>query len=366
MFDPAELINVKIYDIPLGRMVISDQNLCVFEYDDEFLKNGFSISPFYLPLKAGVFTAKKLPFNGLFGVFSDSLPDGWGQLLIDRYLNTIGINPKQISILDRLAIIGTKGMGAISYIPDNHIKTDSKIGDLDIVAKEIKLILNETNDYNSLEKLAAYGGSSGGARPKAFINHKGEPWIVKFPSSIDPKNIGEIEYQYSIIAKKCGINMTETALLNGKYFGIKRFDREDGNRIHCHTAAGLLYASHRFPSLDYYELLKATFILTKNNREVYNLFRLMIFNVLTENKDDHSKNFSFIYKDGNWTLSPAYDLVPNEGFNGNHSTTINEKGNPTTEDIFEVANKSGLNKVKAKRIFDEVYENCQEIRGKKF
>jgi len=364
MYKNLESLKINIGERLLGRMVLSDKNLCVFEYDPEFLENGFSISPFYLPLKRGVSTARPEPFGGLFGVFNDSLPDGWGRLLIDRYLQSKGVSLNSLTPLDRLAIVGSKGMGALSYIPDNHIETKSENEDLNFVANEVRKVLSEEEDVSSIEQLAAQGGSSGGARPKFFIKHKNESWIVKFPSSMDPKNIGNVEYQYSVIARKCGIEMTETELLEGEYFAIKRFDREGRKRIHMHSAAGLLYADFRFPSLDYSELIKATLALTKSIEEAYKLFRLMVFNVLTGNKDDHAKNFSFLFKDGKWQLSPAYDLVPSNGINGNHTTTINGKGNPKLDDILSVATNTGLEIKIAKELFEDVYSNCGEIRLK--
>jgi serine/threonine-protein kinase HipA len=362
MADSTGLLKIFIEKGYVGRMVLSDERLCVFEYDPEFLSNGFSISPFYLPLRPGLFTARRDPFNGLFGIFNDSLPDGWGNLLIDRYLTTKGIQPQSLSVLDRLSIVGSSGMGAIQYWPDKHIRTSHDINDLNILATEVGKMLSEVDYIESIEVLAKKGGSSGGARPKVLVNIKGKPWIVKFPSSSDQADIGSIEYNYSLVAKKCGIEMPETALLEGKYFGVRRFDRKGKNRIHMHTASGLLYASHRFPSLDYTDLIKATLALTKNTKEAYKMFRLMIFNILTGNKDDHAKNFSFVYESGNWKLSPAYDLVPNSGFNNNHSSTVAGKGNPSLDDIYEVAKQCGLKLKLAKEIFEEVYDNSSEIR----
>jgi len=362
MFKKTESLNINIGKQLLGKMILSDKNICLFEYNPEFINNGFSISPFYLPLKLGVFTSRPEPFGGLFGVFNDSLPDGWGRLLIDRYLHSKGIQINSLSVLDRLAIVGSKGVGALSYMPDKHIEAQSENNNLDFVANEVRKIISDEENITSIEQLAAQGGSSGGARPKVFIKRNNESWIVKFPSSIDPKNIGEIEYKYSIVARKCGIEMTDTELLEEKYFATKRFDREGQNRIHMHSAAGLLYADFRYPSLDYTELIKATLALTKSLEEAYKLFRLMVFNVLTGNMDDHAKNFSYLFENGEWKLSPAYDLVPSQGINGNHTTTINGKGQPILDDIFSVAINTGLNIKTAKKIFDEVYSNCGEIR----
>lgn len=363
MFDPVNLLNISTDNQPMGRMVLSPSKVCVFEYDPDYLKNGLSLSPFYLPLQAGAITGRIEPFNGLFGLFNDSLPDGWGNLLIDRFLVSEGISPKSLSVLDRLSIVGKSGMGILTYKPEHKLVSHQQIDDLNLLASEVKKILLET-DYKSgiLNELMAMGGSSGGARPKAMINIKGEPWIVKFRSSHDVENIGEVEYQYSVIAKKCGIEMPETRLLENQYFAVKRFDRIRSERIHIHSASGLLYADHRIPSLDYVDLIKATFVLTKDINESYKLFRLMVFNILTGNMDDHAKNFSFILKDKQWYLSPAYDLVPCVGYNGNHSTTILGKGTAERKDILEVAKLCNLEFKLAKTIYDEVYVYCEDIR----
>ena len=358
----TEILKIYIEERYVGRMVISPEQLCVFEYDPEFIANGFSISPFYLPLRSGLFTAKRDPFNGLFGIFNDSLPDGWGHLLIDRYLQSKGIHPQSISILDRLSIVGSTGMGALKYMPDHHITANDMIDDINALAQEVQKVISEQEYTESLDALVEKGGSSGGARPKVLLNIDGESWIVKFRSRYDPDNIGEIEYEYSLIAKNCGIQMPDTALIEGKYFGVKRFDRIGKKRIHMHSISGLLYASHRFPSLDYIDLIKTTFALTKNMEEAFKMFRLMVFNVLTGNKDDHAKNFSFIYTGNQWLLSPAYDLVPNSGFNNQHSTTIAGKGNPENADLLLVAKECGLNLKKSQNIIDSVYANSSDVR----
>jgi len=153
-------------------------------------------------------------------------------------------------------------------------------------------------------------------------------------------------------------------LFDGKYFGVKRFDRLDGQRIHVHSAAGLLYASHRLPSLDYTDLLKATMALTKDFNEVVKMFRLMVFNIAIGNKDDHAKNFSFIYHDHSWKLSPGYDLLPSVGFNNNHTTTINGKGKPALKDCIELAKLTAFPVKTAQRIIDEVTTTLQTSRSK--
>ena len=345
----------------VGTLALRPDNLAAFEYDSQYLKTGISISPFYLPLNHGVFTARREPFFGLFGVFNDSLPDGWGRLLTDRLLLEHKISLSKVNIIDRLALIGENGLGSLSYQPAMEMFSKNTNFDLNKIAKEVALVLQ--NNFNgSIEDLYQKGGSSGGARPKIFITIDGEEWIVKFKSSADPHNIGQIEYEYSKTARQCGIEMTETRLFEGKYFGTRRFDREGKNKYHVHSASGLLYASYRYPALDYSDLIKATLALTKNIEEAYKMFRLMVFNVLTCNRDDHAKNFSFILKNNEWKLSPAYDLVLSSGFNFQHTTTVSGNGLPTKKDIMEVAKFTSLNIKRANLIFDEVYENSKNLR----
>lgn len=358
MFKYNSSVDVYYEAQHVGRLALAPDRRCLFEYQAEWIRNGFSISPFYLPLKGGVFTARAEPFDGLFGVFNDSLPDGWGKLLTDRWLMSKGFHPSELTVIDRLSIIGDQGMGALSYRPAQHILTDETSYELDFYASEVSKILQA--DYSgSLDEIYAKAGSSGGARPKVLVSINGIEWLIKFKSTSDPEDVGTIEYNYSLLAKKCGIIMPETRLFEGKYFGVQRFDRQAGKRVHVQSAAGLLYASHRLPSLDYTELMKATMALTRDIAEVEKMFRQMVFNVLIGNKDDHSKNFSFVYQNNSWKLSPAYDLLPSFGFNNNHTTTINGKGKPTLEDCIEVAKLTGFPLKAATRIIEEVRENLQ-------
>jgi serine/threonine-protein kinase HipA len=355
MVENLKLIEVCLGSARVGRLALSPDRRCLFEYDAGWISTGFSLSPFYLPLKSGLFTARAEPFGGLFGVFDDSLPDGWGKLLIDRWLISKGIKPITLSVLDRLSLVGSGGMGALTYLPAQNDLSSEAIHPISFYADEVQKILND--DYTgSLEELVNKAGSSGGARPKVMVSINGQEWLIKFRASSDPVNVGLIEYEYSLLAKKCGIEMAETHLFEDKYFGVRRFDREEGKRIHMHSAAGLLYASHRLPSMDYTDLLKATLILTRDINEAEKIFRLMIFNVLIGNKDDHAKNFSFIYRNRHWQVSPAYDLLPSEGFNGNHTTTVNGSGKPLLSDCMEVAKAVAFPLKTADRVIREVKE----------
>ena len=356
----------------VGTLALMKNNIVAFEYDNEWINNGFSISPFSLPLKKQVFIPKIDPFDGLYGVFSDSLPDGWGRLLVDRMLNSQNINPREISQIDRLAIVGETGMGALSYKPEYNLLEDKDYQeDYDNLALSCKKILN--TEYSAdLDKLFKLGGSSGGARPKILTKIDNEDWIIKFPSSLDDSNIGKLEYLYSVCAKKCKIDIPETKLFPSKissgYFGIKRFDRKKLStgairKLHMISVSGLLETSHRIPNLDYNDLMQLTLNLTKSFEEVEKLFRLMCFNVFSHNRDDHSKNFSFIYNEdlNKWELSPAYDLTYSYSINGEHATTINGNGvNPGLNDILKVAEKIGLDKKKAEKIAIEIRETVRK------
>ena len=354
--------DIKVLEVALageriGKLALTPDNLCAFEYDANYLGTSVSISPYFLPLKPQVFIAKRDPFAGNFGVFDDSLPDGWGSLILDRYLKEKGINPYQLTILQRLSLIGRAGRGALEYYPDNSVIEDADYLELNKIAEDAEKLLN-SDEYTSgsLETLYKHGGSSGGARPKVFLKIDDDEWMVKFKAGIDPKNVGEIEYNFSILARQCGLIMPETKLFEGKYFEVKRFDRENGIKYHVISAAGLVNADYRLPSLDYEGLLTICLNLTRDMEEVYKMYRLMVFNVLIGNKDDHAKNFSFILKNKEWKLSPAYDILPNEGFNGYHTTTVNGKGNPPKEDVFAVAKKVGLDGSRIKSIYEEIAE----------
>lgn len=352
----------------VGTLALLNKNkidLLAFQYDDEWIKNGFSISPFSLPLENKVFIPKIDPFNGMFGVFSDSLPDGWGKLLVDRTLKKNNIDPFEITSLDRLAIVGNSGMGGLEYIPQYDFEIKSEIKDLDELALSCKKILN-TKYSENLDELFLLGGSSGGARPKILTNINGEDWIIKFPSKFDNDNIGKQEYDYSLCAKKCGIFMPETKLFPSKncsgFFGVKRFDREKNSenkikKIHMVSVSGLLETSHRIPNLDYDILMKLTLKLTNDFEEVKKMYRLMCFNIFAHNRDDHSKNFSFLYNEvkRKWELSPAYDLTYSNSIGGEHATTIAGNGkNPTIKDILKVAENIGLKKDESEKIALEI------------
>jgi len=355
-------IEVVYGNRPIGRLALTKEGLCAFEYSAEWLGSGFSISPFELPLKSGVFIAKSRPFDGGFGVFDDCLPDGWGLLVLDRYLQQNGINPRTLTLLDRLALVGSAGRGALEFRPDRSLVSKQDYVDFEKLALEAEQILgNEDYSGKGIEEFQYRGGSPGGARPKIFTRYDGKEWLVKFRAKNDSERIGAEEYNYSLLAKKCGIEMPETRLFEGKYFGVERFDRTPKGKLHVISMAGLVGADYRLPSIDYAHIFQACAMLTHNVAELWKVYRLMVFNYLIGNKDDHAKNFAFIYRDGDWHFSPAYDLLPSDGINGYRTTSINDRIEPSKEDLFAVAVKAGLDKREAVGIFEKMQEECLKI-----
>lgn len=359
-------LKVKYHDRLVGILALTNYGKVAFSYDNEWLENGFSISPFSLPLEPKVFIPNNYIFDGLFGIFADSLPDAWGRLLLERMLKEYGIQ-KDITVLDRLALIGKNGMGALEYEPDYELGEEIELKNFDYLSEQCQKILH-TEYSEELDLLYKMGGSSGGARPKILTNVDNKDWIIKFPAHVDSKDIGFQEYIYSKCAKECGINMTETKLFASElckgYFGTVRFDRVEKNgkkyKIHMASAAALLEADYKAPSMDYHTLMKLTRILTRENKEdLENMFRRMCFNVFAHNRDDHAKNFSFLYNEGlnGWRLSPAYDLTYSNTYFGEHTTSVDGNGvNPGEKEIINVGLKAGMKKKNSIFIMEQVRE----------
>ncbi|MDR1816548.1 MAG: type II toxin-antitoxin system HipA family toxin [Clostridiales Family XIII bacterium] len=366
MIDLPEIaeLAVHLYGRRAGRLTRTRSGLCAFQYDPDFLRDGFSVSPLKLPLSGEVFVAEALPFDGNFGVFDDSLPDGWGRLLQDRVFRDGGIDPGGVTTLQRLWFLGAGGRGALEYsAPDRGAREGEEANPPVLDGEALTELANKAEAFyaqedaavDALPELFLYGGSSGGARPKAFVKADGTEWLVKFRASSDPPDVGPLEYEMSLLAKACGIDMPETRLFEGRYFGSERFDRAASGKIHVASAADLLHADYRIPSLDYRGLLTLCRVLTRSISQCEQMFRRMVFNVAIGNRDDHAKNFSFVMDGrGEWSLSPAYDLLPATGFGGQHTTTVNGNGNPTREDMLAVSASGGLTEKQATGIIDEI------------
>jgi serine/threonine-protein kinase HipA len=365
-YSPIELLTVYLdarnQRRKVGRLAFKDRQL-LFEYDASFIASGIELSPIKLPLRPGISVADTTIFDGLFGVFNDSLPDGWGRLLLDRTVEKYGIHRGQLNPLDRLAYVGRHGMGALSYEPELGLEnTDDVPLALDRIAEESAAVLAGENE-EVFEELLRLNGSSSGARPKIVaqvstdkkrIIHGQQQlqsgfahWMIKFPSSQDARDMGAIEYAYSLMAKDAGVEMPETHLFRtkrNKYFGTKRFDRDGDARIHMHSLGGLIHADHRSPSLDYDTVLRVTLALTRNIQDAEKSYALACFNVLAHNRDDHVKNFSFLLNARNeWIFAPAYDLVFSYGPGGEQSMLVMGEGrNPGTTQLQALGKQHGI------------------------
>ena len=364
--------------IPVGRLALREYKI-YFEYDSKFIDKNLEISPLQLPLQLGVVSFTRELFEGLPGVFNDSLPDGWGRLLLDRFIRSQGISPSSISVLDRLAFVGANGLGAFVYEPEHSSKEVKTSVNLENLARQVQEVLDGSSE-EVLQELLSLNGSSAGARPKALIgideNKKNiihgvkklpkeySAWMVKFQNSQDSVDAGAIEYIYSLMAKRAGVFIPDTYLFSADkgagYFAIQRFDREQSKegeerRFHMHTACGLLHSDFRVPSLDYKDLLELTRVLTRDVQEVEKMYRLAVFNVLAHNRDDHSKNFSFLMNEnGEWKISPAYDLTFSSGPNGEQSTMVMGEGkNPTIEHLIKLGIESKINKIQINKIIEQ-------------
>jgi len=336
-------------------------NRCVFEYAKEWLLNGFSISPLELPLKPEQFIAKEYPFYGNFGVFEDSMPDGYGRYLLNRILAKENIEDTSMNPIQRLAIIGSNGMGALTYHPEIFKHKNMLLPTLERVEKIALDVLQEKNNEDE-ELLYFNSGNSGGCRPKCLMKDQDGSWIIKFRHTYDPVGMGVMEYNYNTVARLCGINVPEFKLMDGKYFTTKRYDVNEGSRKHVVTAAGLLGVSIHTPNLDYKNLLHLTGYMTQNPEEVKEMFRRMVFNVFSKNKDDHGKNFSFIHEGGKWKLAPAYDLTLCEkGYNNEHATSVNGNGKPTIEDMIAVGENIRINKKECLGIICDIKNKVQDM-----
>lgn len=356
----VEKLNVLYNEKKVGILKALKDGRIAFQYDLEWLENGFSISPFSLPLKDEVFISNSPYFKGLYGVFFDSLPDGWGEYLVRRMFRSKGINFEKVSILTRLSILNYSSLGAFEFIPNQVNKLNfNEIIDLDIINEYINKELKDNKNEPLLDDLYKLGGASGGSRPKVHLNIEGEEWIVKFPAINDSKNSGFLEFTANKLAKNAKINVNEHKLFNSQvtngFFGAKRFDRIKGRKVHTISVAALLETTPKISNLDYYHIFQIIEQISIDKNDVLEMFRRMVFNVLYGNKDDHSKNHAFIYDESQkgYRLSKAYDITKTED-KLEHEITVNGKGNPKISDLYEMARKVNLRKEQATTIIEEV------------
>ena len=365
----------------VGHLLSAERSI-FFQYDDAFRGYGLELSPFKLPTSiVGPIEERERTYHGLHGLFNDSLPDGWGMIVMERTLRARGIEPASITPLDRLAFLGSRTMGALTYHPSSA-DDDAENMELHLsaVAEQSGRIM-EGSTEEILPEIVKAGSSPMGARPKIVAGVRNDfshlvtgtsslpegysHWLIKFTAKEDPSDMGAIEMAYAEMARAAGLAIPRTHLFitrDGKrYFGVKRFDRDPAlpaRRIHTHTFAGLLHYDHRIPGQDYHDLLKVTRVLTRKHGDVLEAFRRMLFNILAYNRDDHTKNFAFqMTPDAEWRLAPAYDITYSDGPGGEHTLLIAGEGrSPNRSHIDEIAVAASLESREVRHAIESVQQ----------
>ncbi|MFG6581237.1 type II toxin-antitoxin system HipA family toxin [Sulfitobacter sp. 1A13191] len=332
---------------PVGQIAWdSARRSAAVEWDPSFVAAPLPISPYHIKTLAGLYrTGNTAAFEGLPGVFGDSLPDGWGRLLIDRELERRGSGRTAITPVDRLAIVGTHGMGALIYRPEEQVVGPNSV-DLEWFA-DLATSMAEDASVEDIRKARAAAGGSAGARPKLVAlldvetgrvrDHRRTPErgerqvLIKHRATTDSPTAIEEEEAYARMARAAGIAMPWTMVLRSgrgdAFFAVERFDRRGAGRVHMHTAAGMLDVDFRQPSTDYENLHKLVRWTTRHAGDQDEMFRRMAFNVLAHNRDDHLKNHAFLMDaGGGWRLSPAYDVSFSDGPGGEHHLAIAGEG----------------------------------------
>ncbi|KVP39052.1 type II toxin-antitoxin system HipA family toxin [Burkholderia ubonensis] len=326
----------------VSTTAITGRPLIVFEYSDEARDRGLELSSYTLPLNGPKLRRNFPPHQlALPGPVYDSLPDGWGMLLMDRLFKRRGLNPARIGPLERLAYIGNNAMGALSFEP---VAPEGQAPEEDIpldrLAAEVREVLQgEGGEF--LQTLLRVGGSPQGARPKVLVYRDPrtgafttaampgfEAWLIKFPAKEEHAEVCAIEMVYAECLRMCGIQTPDTlhfSLPNGlAAFATRRFDRHDGLRVPMQSLAAFTGADYKTAgTLDYVNFLRATQICTNDLREKALAYERAVFNVAFNNRDDHPKNFAYIMSpSGEWKLAPAYDVTFCEGPGGYHQMDV--------------------------------------------
>lgn len=397
---------VTLWGTAVGYFLLEEGKTFVsFEYDRDFVRMGVEISPIMMPLSNRVYEFPELAdsaFRGIPGLLSDSLPDKFGNAVIDQWLASEGRTPESFNVVERLCYTGKRGMGALEYIPalSKHGDNDNQISVARLVDLASTILQEKENIHLSalsdidFKLLLRLGTSAGGARAKAVIAYNEKTgdvrsgqidlsegydfWLIKFDGVVkngdhnleDVPEYTLIEYAYYKMALKAGIDMSACKLLEEgprKHFMTKRFDRVNGKKLHMQSLGAMSHIDYNEPGLCSYEM--AALIAKRlglSNSDIEQFFRRMVFNVLAVNQDDHVKNISFLMdRNGIWTLSPAYD-VTFASDSGNkwlkaHQMTINgKKSNILIEDLIACGQNMDLKTNKCKKIIEEVIEAVNE------
>ncbi len=356
----------------LGTLAEASSKL-LFEYSPEALTQQLELSPRYLKLRSAAYGDFPEYLQRLPGLVADALPDGWGLLLMDKLFRQRNLN---IGPLERLAFMGDRAMGALRFAPpdDQHLPiADMQL--LTLAQESQQLLAGEATA--ALLELVVTGGSPQGARPKALVGYdrasgqvstlpkaQGAPWLIKFQAQGEHKEVCAIEHLYAHMARLCGLDMPDThyfdlsPTLAG--FGIARFDREGELRVPTHSLAGLLHSDFRMPSVDYTTYLRATRLLTRDEREVQKAFARAVFNVIFNIRDDHAKNFAWrLGRDRRWRLAPAFDLTFCEGPRGEHQTDVCGEGRKITrQHLLALAQQGGVDAQAAQTIIEHIIDSA--------
>lgn len=388
---------VWMWGTRIGYLELSSDDIARFEYDRSFLQSNIEVAPLTMPLSQAVYSFPQLPantFKGLPGMIADSLPDRFGNAVIDNWLAMHGRSPDSFNVVERLCYIGSRGMGVLEYRPQLAKSYKEKV-DIDSLVKLASDILKNRNEMSidanrddAVNQLFQIGSSAGGARAKAVIawNRKTreirsgqietgedfEYYLIKFDGVSsngdhelsDAMGYTNVEYAYYLMAKDAKINMMPCELLaeNGRnHFLTKRFDRVSGSKLHAQTFGALCHIDYNTPRLSSYETLSLSARkIGIDRRQHEELFRRMVFNVLAFNNDDHVKNFTFLMdKKGKWSLSPAYDLSfsynPRNYWLKEHQMLINGKSKEiTNDDLIQSGIIMGLSKNKCSDILSDI------------
>lgn len=357
---------------PLGTIADNGTEL-LFEYSRECIAKGIEFSPRHLPLGPGAYRHFPAHQGGLPGLVADALPDGWGLLLMNRFFKKhFGLDAPLISPLDRLAFIGTRAMGALVFVPATDLPLEPADATLIELAAEVKSV-TEGRDNEALKRLVLLGGSPQGARPKVLVqydqengavstreNAAGTPWLVKFPSRGEHKEVCAVENLYAELARACGLDMPATQYFDlGKEmsaFGIERFDRNAGMRVPIHSLAGALHADFRMPDSSYQTYLRMTRFMTRSETEVQKAFERAAFNVIFNNRDDHTKNFAYrMDRNLSWKLAPCFDLTFSAGPGDEHQMDIEGEGStPGRTHLLQLAGSNSLDLARAAGTIDRM------------
>lgn len=356
--------------------IADSRGTVAFSYDRDFLRSGLQISPLQLPLREGTFSNPDTTktFQGLMGVFSDSLPDFYGRQVVKAYFRErYGSDSGFVSPVQQLMYIGSRGLGALEYIPADQPAVNFREPlELAMMVEQAKKILDGNFQVNATAVVASIMQSNsvaGGARPKALIGWNqatgevvaGVPplpdgftnWLIKFDGvQGKAEDYGKAEYVYSQIARNCGIPMAPTRLLRegGRaHFMTQRFDVDTSGRKHMHSLCGLTHKDFETrQAMDYREFLSVVQLVTKDHTQVVEAYKRLAFNFVGRNQDDHTKNFGFLMgKDGTWSLAPAYDLAyaynPKGEWLSQHLMSINGKSaDPTVADVLQIAKQHNI------------------------